>query len=133
MEFLNIFWYNYGMNIKLDAIQIFVSNIKSARKWYEDILGMQFIKKYTEIKCLEMKLNNITFYIETPCSAWGEGWDKVKIGGRMPIILQTPNIQATVMELKNKGVKFVEEISKRPWGEDKAVFCDPDGNEFNLI
>jgi predicted enzyme related to lactoylglutathione lyase len=38
-----------------------------------------------------------------------------------------------VKELKEKEVKFLEEISKRPRGEYKAVFSDPDGNEFNLI
>ena len=94
---------------------------------------MQFIKEYPEIKCLEMKLGDITFYLETPCPEWGQGWDKVKIGSRTPIILQTSDIQATVKELKSKGVKFVEEISQRPWGEYKAVFSDPDGNEINLV
>jgi hypothetical protein len=38
-----------------------------------------------------------------------------------------------VAELKRKSVRFVEELSMRPWGEMKAVFADPDGNEFNLV
>lgn len=62
----------------------------------------------------------------------GEGWDKVKIGGRVPIFFETDNIEEIWKKLKKKGVKVVEELYKRPWGEMKAVFADPDGNEFNL-
>ena len=121
------------MKIKLDSIQIFVSDIEKAKKWYSEILGMKLIKEYPDIKCLLMALDDIEFYVETPCSEWGEGWNTVKIGGRTPIIFRTKNIEETVKELKLKGVKFIEEISKRPWGQYKAVFSDPDGNEFNLV
>ena len=119
--------------MKLSAIQIFVSDWKKAQKWYSEILGMKIIKEYPETKCTLMKLDDIDFYVETPNSAWGEGWDTVKIGGRTQIVFKTKDIQKTVAELKEKGVKFVEEISKRTWGELKAVFSDSDGNEFNLV
>ena len=80
-----------------------------------------------------MKLGNIEFDIGTPIPEWGEGWDTVKIGGRTSIFFESDDIKKTVKSLKQKGVKLVEELSKRPWGEYKAVFADPDGNEFNLI
>jgi len=121
------------MEIKLDSIQIFVSDIEKAKKWYSEILGMVLIEKYPDIKCLLMKLDDTEFYVETPCLEWGEGYNTVKIGGRTPIIFKTKNIEKTVEELKSKSVKFVEEISRRPWGQYKAVFADPDGNEFNLV
>lgn len=116
-----------------DSIQIFVSDVKKAKEWYCNVLGMEIVEEYPKIKSVLMKLGGVKFYIETPCSEWGEGWDKVKIGGRTPIIFATKDIQQTVNKLKAKGVKFVEEISKRVWGEYKAVFCDPDGNELNLV
>jgi len=119
--------------MKLNAIQIFVSDWMKAKKWYSDILGMELIEEYPETKSALMKLDDVNFYIETPNPKWGEGWDKVKIGGRTPIIFETKDINKTVESLKQKGVIFVEEISKRPWGEYKAVFSDPDGNEFNLV
>ena len=121
------------MEIKLDSIQIFVSDIEKAKKWYSEILGMTLIEEYPNIRCLFMKLDDTEFYIETPCPEWGEGWNTVKIGGRTPIIFKTKNIEKTVEKLKSKSVKFVEEISKRPWGQYKAVFSDPDDNEFNLV
>ena len=121
------------MNLKLGPIQIFVSDIKKAEKWYSEKLGLRLIKKYPEFKCVLMSFNNIEFDIGTPNESWGQGWNKVKIGGRTNIFFETKNIENTVKELKERGVKFVEEISKRFWGEYKAVFTDSDNNEFNLI
>jgi len=121
------------MQIEFDAVQIFVSNVQKAKRWFSENLGMKLIKEYPKIKCALMELNGVRFYIETPCPEWGLGWDKVKIGGRTPIIFKTKNIWKVVDELKSKGVRIVEEVSKRPWGEYKAVFADPDGNEFNLV
>ncbi|MBU0530730.1 MAG: VOC family protein [Candidatus Aenigmatarchaeota archaeon] len=121
------------MNIKVGPIQIFVSDVKKAEKWYSEILGMKLTERYPKFKCVLMRLNKTEFDIGTPTSEWGEGWDKVKIGGRTNIFFKTPDIKETIKKLKQKGVKFVEELSKRPWGEYKAVFIDPDGNEFNLI
>ncbi len=94
---------------------------------------MALLEENVEFTYLLMDLNGTCFCIETPNPKWGEGWDKVRIGGRTPIILETRDLKAAVKALKQKGVKFVEEISKRPWGEHKAVFCDPDRNELNLI
>jgi catechol 2,3-dioxygenase-like lactoylglutathione lyase family enzyme len=120
-------------DIKLSQIQIFVSDFRKAKKWYSDILGMEAIEEYPKLKCVLMKLGNVEFFVETPNPEWGEGWDTVHVGGRTPIIFSTRDIKKTTDGLKKKGVKFVEEISKRPWGEYKAVFADPYGNEFNLV
>jgi len=121
------------MKLKLGPIQIFVSNIEKAKKWYKEVLGMKLIKEYPKFKCILMKLGRNEFDIGVPDSSWGEGWNKVKIGGRTPIFFETNDIKKIVRELKQKRVKFIEELSERPWGELKAVFSDPDGNEFNLI
>ncbi len=121
------------MSLKLGPIQIFVSDVKKAKKWYSEKLGMMLVEEYSKFKCILMKLNKSEFYIETPTPEWGEGWNKVAIGGRTNIFFETPDIKQSIKEFKQKGVKFVEELSIRPWGELKAVFTDPDGNEFNLI
>jgi len=121
------------MKLKLGPIQIFVSNLEKAKKWYAKVLGMKTIKEYPEFKCVLMKLGDDEFDIGVPDPSWGEGWNKVKVGGRTCIFFETDNVKEVCKKLKKKGVKFVEEPYKRPWGEMKAVFADPDGNEFNLI
>ena len=120
------------MKIKAGPVQIFVSDVEKAKKWYSKI-GMRVVKEYPKFKCVLMKLGNIEFDIGKPNPKWGKGWNKVKVGGRTPIFFETSNIKQTVKELKRRKVRFVEEVSKRPLGEYKAVFVDPDGNEFNLI
>lgn len=121
------------MIIRLDAIQIFVSDIEKAEKWYSKIFKMKLIEADYKFKYVIMKLGKNIFYIESPNYLWGKGWDQVKIAGRSNIIFKTKNIYETVKILKQKKVEFIEEISKRPWGELKAVFTDPDGNQFGLV
>jgi predicted enzyme related to lactoylglutathione lyase len=121
------------MEMKLDSVQIFVSDIGKAKEWYSKVIGMKLINEDSKLKILHMKLGKTDFYVETPNPKWGEGWDSVKIGGRTQIIFVTKNIERTVKYLKQKKVKIIEEISKRPWGQYKAVFADMDDNEFNLV
>ena len=121
------------MKLKFGPIQIFVSDLEKAKKWYANTLGMKLVKEYPEFKCILMKLGKTEFDIGIPDPSWGDGWNKVKIGGRTCIFFETDDIEKVCKELKKKGVKFVEEPYKRPWGEMKAVFADSDGNEFNLI
>jgi len=121
------------MGLKVGPIQIFVSDIEKAKNWYTKVLGMKLIEEYSDFKCILMKFRGTEFDIGVPNPSWGQGWNKVKIGGRTAIFFESDNIEKDWEELKRKGVKVVEELSERPWGEMKAVFADPDGNEFNLI
>jgi catechol 2,3-dioxygenase-like lactoylglutathione lyase family enzyme len=56
---------------------------------------------------------------------------KKMIGGFMNISLMADDIEATVRELKERGVAFVQEPQKADWGTF-AMFQDPDGNKFLL-
>ena len=47
------------------------------------------------------------------------------------IFLTTENCQASYEELKRRGVEFVEQPEKRPYGIDSA-FRDPSGNSIRL-
>ena len=49
--------------------------------------------------------------------------------GTMKLYLSTPDIEATLKELKAKGVKPKNEIKKDPWGT-WFDFDDPDGNHW---
>lgn len=52
-------------------------------------------------------------------------------GGQMNITFWTDDVEATAREMKSKGVEFVKEPEKAPWGT-AAVFQDLDGNIFVL-
>lgn len=51
------------------------------------------------------------------------------IGGFMNISFMADDVEATVRELKARGVTFTQEPQKADWGTF-AMFQDPDGNKF---
>jgi catechol 2,3-dioxygenase-like lactoylglutathione lyase family enzyme len=48
------------------------------------------------------------------------------------LFFATDDRQATYKELKDRGVEFTEEPSKRPYGID-AAFRDPSGNQVRIV
>ena len=48
------------------------------------------------------------------------------------LFFATDDCQATYQELKDRGVEFTEEPSKRPYGID-AAFRDPSGNQVRIV
>ena len=52
-------------------------------------------------------------------------------GSTMNLAFWTDDVEGTAGELKNKGVEFVSEPKKEPWGTF-AIFKDGDGNSFVL-
>ena len=57
--------------------------------------------------------------------------DKLQPGGQLNITLWSDDVDATARELKAKGVEFVMEPKKMPYGTT-SVFKDIDGNQFLL-
>lgn len=56
---------------------------------------------------------------------------EVQIGGFMNVAFAARDVEATVGELKARGVAFVQDVQKADWGTS-AIFKDPDGNQFVL-
>jgi catechol 2,3-dioxygenase-like lactoylglutathione lyase family enzyme len=48
------------------------------------------------------------------------------------LFFATDDCHATYQELKDRGVEFTEEPSKRPYGID-AAFRDPSGNQVRIV
>jgi catechol 2,3-dioxygenase-like lactoylglutathione lyase family enzyme len=53
------------------------------------------------------------------------------IGGFMNVTFMADDVEATVAELRERGVEIVQEPQKADWGT-AAVFKDQDGNQFVL-
>lgn len=52
-------------------------------------------------------------------------------GGQMNLTFWTDDVEATAREMKSKGVEFVKDPEKAPWGT-AAIFKDLDENVFVL-
>lgn len=55
----------------------------------------------------------------------------LKPGSMMNVSLWTDDVEGTARELKAKGVEFVSDPKREPWGTF-AIFKDADGNSFVL-
>lgn len=123
---------------KIAAIEIIVSDLAKAIKWYQDCLDAKVTEDYREWKCANLVLgeSSVELDIGEPLESWGEdefSKAKLRLGTPTGIIIQVDDIQKTYRKLKSKNVKFTLPPTKKPWGEIVARFVDLDGNEYKLI
>ena len=100
--------------------------MKRAARFYEEVLGLE--KKY-----------EFSSYVGFECGGVEIGLIPKLRGGEQAAPL-SPSVEFLVddvekfyRELKNKNVKFVEELHEEPWGGKQATFTDPDGNILEIV
>ena len=112
------------MQLEFASVAIVVSNGKKSAEWYRDKLGFE-VRGEPEGHWVLVAPKGSKTAIHL-CQE-----DKLD-PGNTGILFTTQNIEATCKELKTKGVKFTQELTKESWGT-YAMFADPDGNEFWLM
>lgn len=105
----------------INAVWLPVSEMNRAIGFYRDSLGLEVTEhdgEWSEVTAGDQRIGlNGT---ESP------GGD----GGAV-IAFSVDDLDATVEELKGKGVAFAGEVSDHPWGRI-ASFKDPDGNDLQV-
>ncbi|MFQ6065378.1 MAG: VOC family protein [Candidatus Bathyarchaeia archaeon] len=95
------------------SITLHVSDLKRAKKFYEETLGLE--KKY-----------EYPSYIGFECGGVEIGLiPKLEKGQRAsplspPVNLLVDNIEKAYNELERRGVKFTKELHEEPWGGKQA-------------
>lgn len=107
-----------------------VSDQDRALKFYTEKLGFELAtdQPFNEKqRWIELRIGNSAtrFVLFTP-----EGHEN-RIGTFFNGSLACDDVDATYRQLKQRGVEFVSEPQKQPWGTF-AMFKDPDGNQFVL-
>jgi uncharacterized glyoxalase superfamily protein PhnB len=59
-------------------------------------------------------------------------FDQMPPGSVTGLVLDTPDAQAAVTALTERGVEFTGDVREDPWGTS-ASFVDPDGNGWVLM
>lgn len=120
-------------NVQLATV--FVNDQERALEFYVDKLGLE-----TRIDGMEEE-GGRRFVVVAPADshlglAISEGSDNdgtaAKVGGFSGIVLGTSDVEATHRELAERGVRFVEEPVRQPWGSMQALILDPDENVLAL-
>jgi predicted enzyme related to lactoylglutathione lyase len=103
------------------AIWLPVSDMQRAVAFYRDSLELEVLEHgddWTEVTAGDQRIG-----LNASESPAGDG-------GAV-IAFAVDDIDATVDQLKAKGVKFSGELSDHPWGQ-VAPFKDPEGNDLQL-
>jgi predicted enzyme related to lactoylglutathione lyase len=99
-----------------------VTDMKRARAFYEDVLGLKLSEEMAGGKWIEYEVGSGTFAITNIDPTWTPSTQGTAVA------FEVDDLDATVARLKKSGVKFFLEKSETPvcW---TAIVYDPDGNK----
>jgi predicted enzyme related to lactoylglutathione lyase len=100
-----------------------VTDVRSARKFYEEVLGLAVSGEMMSGKWIEYTVGDNTLAIANV----GEQWKPSEQG--TGVALEVENFEEAIKQLRNHGVPFVAEPFETPCCH-MAVVQDPDGNKL---
>jgi catechol 2,3-dioxygenase-like lactoylglutathione lyase family enzyme len=108
------------------SVTFYVSDLKRAAKFYEEILGLE--KKYEYSSYVGFECGGVEIgLIPKPKE------EKIRAVSTSPSVeFLVDDVDKTYNELKIKGVKFTKKLHDEPWGGRQATFTDPDGNTLEI-
>jgi catechol 2,3-dioxygenase-like lactoylglutathione lyase family enzyme len=117
----------------LHGVSIHIRDIHKARSFYRDVLGLKELhfddKASRAVYALPGTPTLLTMHVQGPGE---EGRDPGTVSG---IVFEHPDPSAACAEIKRRGGTITVEPKEIefPGGKfTRAVFADPDGNEFLL-
>ena len=114
---------------RVDHIGIAVPNLQEAKKFYEEVLGIKITKEDEKVKvsfvpCGEVELELLESTTEDgPIAKY-----LAKNGGRSGIqhvALNVDNIEKAIAEMKEKGVRMIDEQPRYGAGNSSIAFVHP--------
>ncbi|MDH5374346.1 MAG: VOC family protein [Candidatus Bathyarchaeota archaeon] len=107
------------------CVTFYVSDLKKATKFYEEILGLE--KKYEYPSYVGFECGGVEIGLIPKLT------ERQKISPLSPSVeFLADDVEKVYNELKNKGVEFIKELHYEPWGGRQATFTDPDGNILEI-
>jgi predicted enzyme related to lactoylglutathione lyase len=115
------------MNVTgVDFATVPTEDYEAACKFYGEVLGLPFGKRWGDMPAGEYETGNLTLAL-MQSDAFGQTFSP----NSGAIALQVPDVAAARAELESKGVEFVmDDIDSGVC--NMAFFKDPDGNPFIL-
>jgi lactoylglutathione lyase len=118
---------------RVDVVAVYVNDQDAALEFYVDKLGMEKLwdepmgpdARWVQVRPRGAETSMVLV------AKFGD-WAPERVGGLQPNTLWADDAEATVQELRAKGVEVTQDPTPQPWGMTEARFKDPDGNEFLL-
>jgi catechol 2,3-dioxygenase-like lactoylglutathione lyase family enzyme len=106
----------------VDFVTLPTKDAEKARKFYEDTLGLSFLKQWGSLPAYEFNTDNLTIAV-MESEAFGRKFEP----HAFPLEFQVEDFHAAKSELESRGIEFVgDPIDSGVCHQ--AFFKDPDGN-----
>ena len=111
--------------MELSYINIFVSDLGQAVRFYSETLGFEVLLEDAEF-------GYASFHTGSARLAVAATEEKALIGRHTGVGFAVDDLAVTHQALTERGVTFSMPPEEQPWGGFTALFLDPDGNSFYL-
>lgn len=115
---------------KIELSWIVVSDLKKAKQFYIDVLGLKVNESSDEYGWLEVQGTDGGSLLGI---AQASEQEDVRAGGNAVVTITVKDLNAAILELKKKEVHFIGEILEIPGQVKMISFSDSDGNRFQLV
>ncbi len=110
----------------VDFVAVPARDFDASMKFYGDVLGLPFVKRWGEMPGAEYQAGNLTLAIMEP-TAFGQEFRPHSL----PIALAVDDVPEAREQLEAKGVQFVSDLIDSGVCH-QAIFLDPAGNSLGL-
>jgi len=116
---------------------VFVNDQEAAVEFYTNKLGLEKIEDepYGESGARWITVSPTGSRIMIALEKAEQDYEKAQVGrseGRPVLVLSTNDLHASYERLRERGVRFLEEVVRYPWGGIGARFLDQDGSPIFL-
>jgi catechol 2,3-dioxygenase-like lactoylglutathione lyase family enzyme len=118
----------------LEWIILKTNSFKTSKLFYSTILQLPIVREVPEEEFCQFKLRNcfLAIYGSTFYDKLIGRNNSGKPGGAIYTFAEVSDVDATIRELKSKGVKILKEPKTQPWGQRTAYFLDPDSHIWEI-
>ena len=120
------------MNMQLDTIRIFVSDVARAKPFYQDALGLSLEVDSAEEGFLVFRSADVSIVVENS-EVSDDTTGELLVGRFTGLSFKVEDISESYNKLTRSDVEFLDPPEKQPWGGTIASFKDPDGNILTLV
>ena len=118
---------------QLDVITLFVEDLAEARRFYDEVFGLEVI--YEDDASAVVKMSNLIINLlrVSNAAALVEPIPVAAPGGsRALLTIEVDDADAVCADLRAHGVTLLNGPTDRPWGRRTAAFADPAGNTWEI-
>ncbi|QZY54713.1 methylmalonyl-CoA epimerase [Crassaminicella profunda] len=125
--------------LKVDHIGVAVKNLEESLKFYQEILGLDLQgtevveEQKVKVAFLPVGESEIELLESTDADGPIAKFIEKKGSGLQHVALRVPNIEEAIAELKEKGVRMIDEKPRYGAGGAKIAFCHPKSTNGVLL